>query len=67
MLCSTGGVIQLGKVQPDEVEVNVALPKDLAKRVIKYQHRQELSNKKDAYRDLLEIGLEHAKQEAPKG
>ena len=67
MLCSTGGVIKLGKVQPGETEVNVALPEALVKRVIRYQHRQELSNKKDTYRVLLEKGLDVAEQEAPKG
>ena len=59
----------MARVKADEEPVNVDLPKDLVKRVVKYQHRRELRAKKDAVRELLEKGLEVADQEqgeAPK-
>lgn len=58
-------VIITGKVKPGEKEENVALPEELVKRVENYRFERKLSNKKDAYRELLEKGLMVAENEKP--
>ena len=52
------------RLKEGEVQVNIALPDELTKEVVEYQHERRLKHQKDAYRELIENGLAQAR-EAP--
>jgi hypothetical protein len=52
------------RLKDGEVQVNIALPKELAEAVVEHQHVRRLKHQKEAFRELIEKGLAQAK-EAP--
>lgn len=52
------------RLKEGEVQVNIALPEELTKEVVEYQHVRRMKHQKEAYRELIEKGLAHEK-EAP--
>lgn len=50
------------KLKEGEIQVNIALPEELTKDVVEYQHVRRMKHQKDAYRELIEKGLALAKE-----